>query len=70
MFNSEIFLFVEHILMIKVLQISSHLQFFVKVHVIFQLEIMFFVLKNVWGDKILNADFIKIIFSHIFIIRI
>ena len=27
-------------------------------------------LKIVLGDKILNADFIKIIFSHIFIIRI
>jgi hypothetical protein len=47
MFNSGKKLFVEHILMIKVMQISSHLQFFVKVHVIFQLEIMFFVLKIV-----------------------
>jgi hypothetical protein len=33
--------------MIEALEIFSHLQFFVKVHVIFQLEIMFFVLKIV-----------------------
>ena len=57
--------------MIKVLEISSHLlQFFVDVHVIFQPEIMYFVLKIVWGGKILNADFITVISSHIFIIRI
>jgi hypothetical protein len=50
--------------MIKALEISSDLQIFVKVHVIFQLKFMILVLKIVWGNNILNAIFLIVIVGY------